>query len=106
MIYGPEHKEFINSLTKFIEQEINPYVDAWEEDGIFPAHKLFKKMGDQGFLGVCKPEKYGGMGLDYSFSLAMSETLGKNQLWRRTYGYWRTNRHGNSSPCTFWIRIY
>ncbi|MFT6556277.1 acyl-CoA dehydrogenase family protein [Sneathiella sp.] len=77
MIYGPEHKEFMNSLSKFIDQEINPYVDQWEEDGIFPAHDLFKKMGDQGFLGVCKPEEYGGAGLDYSFSLAMSETLGK-----------------------------
>jgi len=77
MIYGPEHKEFMNSLSKFIDQEINPNVDAWEEEGIFPANELFKKMGDQGFLGVCKPEEYGGMGLDYSFSLAMSETLGK-----------------------------
>ncbi|WP_169543257.1 acyl-CoA dehydrogenase family protein [Sneathiella aquimaris] len=77
MIYGPEHKEFMNSLSKFIDQEINPYVDQWEEEGIFPAHDLFKKMGDQGFLGVCKPEEYGGAGLDYSFSLAMSETLGK-----------------------------
>lgn len=77
MIYGPEHKEFMNSLSKFIDQEINPHVDAWEEEGIFPANELFKKMGDQGFLGVCKPEEYGGMGLDYSFSLAMSETLGK-----------------------------
>ncbi|OUR75321.1 acyl-CoA dehydrogenase [Alphaproteobacteria bacterium 46_93_T64] len=77
MLYGPEHKEFMSSLSKFIEQEINPHVDAWEDEGIFPAHELFKKMGDQGFLGVCKPEEYGGMGLDYSFSLAMSETLGK-----------------------------
>ncbi len=76
MIYGPEHKEFMNSLSKFIEQEINPHVDQWEEEGIFPANELFKKMGDQGFLGVCKPEEYGGMGLDYSYSLAMSETLG------------------------------
>ncbi|MEP4190494.1 MAG: acyl-CoA dehydrogenase family protein, partial [Sneathiella sp.] len=77
MIYGPEHKEFMNSLSKFIDQEINPHVDEWEDAGIFPANELFKKMGDQGFLGVCKPEEYGGAGLDYSFSLAMSETLGK-----------------------------
>ncbi|MEH6474579.1 MAG: acyl-CoA dehydrogenase family protein [Sneathiella sp.] len=77
MLYGPEHKEFMSSLSKFIEQEINPYVDAWEDEGIFPAHELFKKMGNQGFLGVCKPEEYGGAGLDYSYSLAMSETLGQ-----------------------------
>ncbi|MBO6825302.1 MAG: acyl-CoA dehydrogenase family protein [Sneathiella sp.] len=77
MIYGPEHKEFMKNLSKFIDQEINPYVDEWEAEGIFPAHELFKKMGDQGYLGVCKPGEYGGMGLDYSYSLAMSETLGK-----------------------------
>ncbi|WP_431307614.1 acyl-CoA dehydrogenase family protein, partial [Brevundimonas denitrificans] len=41
MIYGPEHKEFMSSLSKFIAQEINPHVDQWEEDGIFPAHELF-----------------------------------------------------------------
>ncbi len=77
MIYGPEHRELIRSLTKFIDQEINPHVDEWEKDGAFPAHELFKKLGDQGFLGVCKPEEYGGLGLDYSYSLAVSETLGQ-----------------------------
>lgn len=77
MIYGPEHEELIRSLTKFIDQEINPYVDEWEAEGQFPTHELFKKLGDQGFLGVCKPAEFGGLGLDYSYSLAVSETLGK-----------------------------
>ncbi|TNE38215.1 MAG: acyl-CoA dehydrogenase [Alphaproteobacteria bacterium] len=77
MIYGPEHQELIRSLTRFIEQEINPHVDDWEAEGMFPAHDLFKKLGSQGFLGICKPEEYGGMGLDYSYSLAVSETLGR-----------------------------
>ncbi|WP_373086323.1 acyl-CoA dehydrogenase family protein [Sneathiella sp.] len=77
MIYGPDHQELIRSLTKFIEQEINPHVEDWEAAGMFPAHDLFKKLGAQGFLGVCKPEAYGGMGLDYSYSLAVSETLGR-----------------------------
>lgn len=76
MLYTSEHKEFMSSLIKFAEQEINPYVDQWEEEGIFPAKELFKKMGAQGFLGVCKPEEYGGSGLDYSYSLAMAEALG------------------------------
>ncbi len=77
MLYKQEHREFMNSLSKFAAQEITPYVDEWEEAGIFPAKELFKKMGNQGFLGVCKPEEYGGMGLDYSFSVAMAETLGQ-----------------------------
>ncbi len=77
MLYKQEHREFMSSLSKFFAQEITPYVDEWEAAGIFPAKELFKKMGGQGFLGVCKPEEYGGMGLDYSFSLAMAETLGQ-----------------------------
>lgn len=71
-----EHHQIRDSLKKFIENEINPYVDEWEEAGIFPAHEVFKKMGDLGFLGVTKPEKYGGMGLDYSYGAMVNDALG------------------------------
>ena len=71
-----EHLELRDSLLKFIEREINPYIEGWEEEQIFPAHALFKKLGDAGFLGVCKPPEYGGLGLDYSYSVVMAETLG------------------------------
>ncbi|MBC8070901.1 MAG: acyl-CoA dehydrogenase family protein, partial [Deltaproteobacteria bacterium] len=71
-----EHEQLRDSLVKFIDREINPHVDAWEEARVFPAHELFKKLGDAGFLGVTKPPEYGGLGLDYSFSVVMSEALG------------------------------
>jgi citronellyl-CoA dehydrogenase len=64
------------SLRKLIDQHINPYVDEWEEAKSFPAHKVFKKLGDAGFLGVAKPPEYGGLGLDFSFSAAVAEELG------------------------------
>jgi citronellyl-CoA dehydrogenase len=76
MLYTQEHQELQRSVKKFIETEINPHVDAWEDAEIFPAHALFKKMGDAGFLGINKPQEYGGMGLDYSFQLAFVEALG------------------------------
>ena len=76
MFYTQEHLELQRSVRKFIDTEINPYVDAWEADEIFPAHELFKKMGNAGFLGINKPVAYGGMGLDYSFQLAFVEALG------------------------------
>ena len=76
MNFTPEHEQLRTSLQKFIAAEINPHVDAWEKAGIFPAHELFKKMGDKGFLGLCKPEKWGGAGLDYSYSMVMAEELG------------------------------
>ena len=76
MLYTQEHQELQRSVKKFIDTEINPHVDAWEAAEIFPAHELFKKMGDAGFLGINKPQAYGGMGLDYSFQLAFVEALG------------------------------
>jgi citronellyl-CoA dehydrogenase len=74
-LYGPEHLALQESLRRFIEAEINPFVDEWEQAEIFPAHELFRKMGQLGFLGVHKPVEYGGMGLDYSFAAAFAETL-------------------------------
>jgi citronellyl-CoA dehydrogenase len=76
MKFTPEHEELRRSLQKFIAAEINPHVDEWEEAGIFPAHELFKKMGDLGFLGLHKPVEYGGQGLDYSYAMVMAEELG------------------------------
>jgi citronellyl-CoA dehydrogenase len=76
MQFTPEHEQLRTSLQKFIAAEVNPHVDAWEKAGRFPAHELFKKMGKMGFLGLTKPEKWGGAGLDYSYSMVMAEELG------------------------------
>jgi citronellyl-CoA dehydrogenase len=76
MIYGEQHRELMRSVTKFCETEINPHAEEWEEAGIFPAHEIFRKMGSQGFLGIHKPEQFGGLGLDYSYELAFCEALG------------------------------
>jgi citronellyl-CoA dehydrogenase len=76
MLFSAEHEELRRSLQKFIAAEINPHVDDWEAAGVFPAHALFKKLGDLGFLGLNKPVEYGGQGLDYSYAMVMAEELG------------------------------
>jgi len=76
MQYTHEHLEIQNTLKRYIEAEINPYVDEWEEAEIFPAHQVFKGLGNLGLLGLTKPEEYGGSGLDYSYGVAMAEALG------------------------------
>ncbi|RYF13385.1 MAG: acyl-CoA dehydrogenase [Comamonadaceae bacterium] len=76
MHYTHEHLEIQKTLQRFIEEEINPHVDEWEEAEIFPAHEVFKRLGQLGLLGLTKPEAYGGAGLDYSYSMAMAEALG------------------------------
>ncbi|HXG29775.1 MAG TPA: acyl-CoA dehydrogenase family protein [Nevskiales bacterium] len=76
MLFTQEHFELQRTVRKFIEQEINPHVDEWEAQEIFPAHEVFRKMGRLGLLGITKPEAYGGLGLDYSYSVAFAEALG------------------------------
>lgn len=76
MHYSHEHREIQKTLERFIADEINPHVDEWEEAGIFPAHEVFRRLGQLGLLGLTKPEAYGGAGLDYSYSVAMAESLG------------------------------
>ena len=71
-----EHEEIQRTLRRFIDDEINPHVDEWEAAEEFPAHQVFRRLGQLGLLGLTKPEAYGGAGLDYSYSVAMAETLG------------------------------
>lgn len=76
MLYTEEHKAISETTNKVIQTEINPYCDQWEEEGIFPAREVFQKLGKLGLLGINKPSAYGGMGLDYSYQIAFSESLG------------------------------
>jgi citronellyl-CoA dehydrogenase len=77
MRFTQEHRSLYDTTSNFIKNEINPHVDEWEKAGIFPAHELFKKMGDLGLLGIDKPEQFGGLGLDWSYTLMFSEALGE-----------------------------
>ena len=76
MQWTHEHEEIRKTLKRYIDEHINPHVDEWEAAEIFPAHEVFKGLGKLGLLGLTKPEAYGGMGLDYSYSVLMAETLG------------------------------
>jgi len=76
MEYSHEHLELQRNLKRFIETDINPFVDEWEAAEIFPAKEVFRKLGALGMLGVSKPVEFGGLGLDYSYSMAMAEALG------------------------------
>src|SRR6267142_3587013 len=76
MRFSEEHTQLRRTVREFVDKEINPHVDAWERDGAFPAHDVFKKAGKLGLLGVNKPEAYGGMGLDYSYQMVVTEELG------------------------------
>ncbi len=77
MKFSTEHRQLENTVIKFCDREINPHVAEWEAAGQFPAHELFKKLGDLGLLGLKYPEEFGGAGLDFSYSMVMAEALGQ-----------------------------
>ena len=77
MLYTAEHKSLYESVVKFVKDEINPHMDEWEKAGQFPAHELFPKLAAQGWLGITRAEKYGGLALDWSYTLAFCEALGE-----------------------------
>jgi len=72
--YTEEHRIFRDSVRRFLQKEVTPYVDEWEEAGIVPK-SIWQKMGEQGFLCMQVPEEYGGLGVDFLYSVILSEEM-------------------------------
>src|SRR5260370_37466437 len=98
MLFTADHDEPRRALQKFIAAEINPFVDEWEKAELFPAHELFKKLGDLGFLGLNKPTEFGGQGLDYSYALMMAEELGAIRCGGGAVARGRCSATGGAAP--------
>lgn len=76
MHFTHEHLELQRTAQQIIDKYINPHSNEWEEAGMYPAHEVFKHLGNAGLLGISKPVEYGGLGLDFSYEVAFTETLG------------------------------
>ena len=72
--FGRAHNMVRRSVKEFVDKEIIPYVDEWEEMGEFP-RDLYKKAGDVGFLGIGYPEDLGGTPGDIFFQIAAWEEI-------------------------------
>lgn len=75
-ISTPEHDALRASIRRFVEAEVTPFVDEWEEAGHFP-DALFHRLGDLGYLGLHYPERWGGSGGDLAAGLILMEELGR-----------------------------
>lgn len=72
--FSEDHKLFRFALRDFLQKEVVPHVDQWEKEGkINP--KIWRKMGEMGYFGIAYPEKYGGMDLDFFYTLIFLEEL-------------------------------
>ncbi|GAB5491505.1 MAG: acyl-CoA dehydrogenase family protein [Phototrophicaceae bacterium] len=81
--YSPfteEHAMFRKAVRKFVENELTPNVEKWEEAEIAPLHDIFKKMGDLGFLGLNYEEAYGGAEADIWFTIVLHEEISKTPM--------------------------
>lgn len=81
--YSPfteEHTMFRKAVRKFVENELTPNVEKWEEAEIAPLHEIFKKMGDLGFLGLNYEEAYGGAEADIWFTVVLHEEISKTPM--------------------------
>ncbi|CAI8871023.1 acyl-CoA dehydrogenase [Brevibacillus sp. IT-7CA2] len=70
--FTEEHEMFRTSLRKFIDKEVAPHLEEWEENQYTP-REVFTKMGEQGFLATQVDPAYGGLGLDFGFNLILGE---------------------------------
>ena len=77
MQFTEEHDMFRKTVRSFVENEMNPQVDAWEAEGTFPAHEVFARMGELGLLGLEYEPAYGGQGADHSYTVVLGEELGR-----------------------------
>ena len=69
-----EHHIFRETLRTFIQKEIVPHIEDWEEKGEIDRN-IWKKMGAMGFMGLNYPETYGGLELDFYYSMIFCEEL-------------------------------
>jgi acyl-CoA dehydrogenase len=72
--FGKAHALVRKSVKEFVNKEIKPSIDAWEEAGEFP-RELYKKAADVDILGIGYPEEVGGTPGDIFFKVAASEEL-------------------------------
>src|SRR5260370_10441776 len=63
-----EHEAFRNTVRRFVEREIMPHVDQWDEAEEFP-RELYRKASAAGLLQLGFPEEYGGVPTDLFFGI-------------------------------------
>ncbi|MCL5973949.1 MAG: acyl-CoA dehydrogenase family protein [Ferrimicrobium sp.] len=72
-----EHQAFRSLVRRVLSDAVEPFVDEWEAQGIFPGHELFRTLGSHGLLGLEYDTTYGGQGADHSFTVIFGEELGR-----------------------------
>ena len=74
-LFEQEHLMFRDAVRRFVEKEVKPYHEQWEQEGIV-SRAVWRKAGELGFLGIDVPERYGGGGVkDFRYNAIVLEEL-------------------------------
>ena len=93
-IFREEHEIFRRSLRSFLEKEVKPHLEEWRRNRQIP-REIWRKMGEQGFIGYWLDEKYGGVGADFVYSVVLIEEIQRSGAW----GLGRPSGFTTTSPC-------
>ena len=75
-LFNTDHEAFRDSFRRFVEKEITPFHEGWEEQG-YVDREVWRKAGENGFLCMTMPEEYGGAGADKLYSVAQMEEISR-----------------------------
>jgi len=91
MYFTEEHQLFRESLKSFLQKEVVPHIEKWEETGTIDRF-IWEKFGEMGYFGLATPEADGGLGLDLFYTVILLEELQKINsggfaaaIWAHTY---------------------
>src|SRR5918993_2506170 len=84
-LFSADHEAFRDSFRRFMEKEIAPHHEAWEEQG-YVDRAVWNKAGENGFLCATLPEEYGGSGVDKLYSVVQMEELARGGFSGIGYG--------------------
>jgi len=73
-LFNADHEAFRDSFRRFVDKEITPFHEGWEEQG-YVDREVWRKAGENGFLCMTMPEAYGGAGADKLYSVAQMEEI-------------------------------
>ena len=84
--FSEEHQQIRTQTDRFVDEEVLPVVERYEEKDDGLARNLISKCGELGLLGILVPEKYDGMELDLTSQLIVAESVGRYSSFSTTYG--------------------
>lgn len=81
--FSEEHQLLRKTVRQYVDDEIIPHIAEWDSTGGFD-QKVWTRLADLGFMGVCVPEAYGGSGMDYNSLAIVCEELERGDTAFRT----------------------